>query len=224
MQNINVMATFPGGQVGTALVNNNGNITAVIGIINYNVLNVRTSRTSTINSFVPETVTPGLYQLRMVFRPRDGEWKIITRSDIRERIPNAIPFTVTAEGSLTPGGGYGLALSNFTVNNTTVAQNESFNISLSLRNIKSVIFSGGQAGAALVDNNGNIVEVVRTINRTNPLNSGITWITSMNNSRVTAAPPGQYRLRIVVRPTGGEWRIATLTNNDTPTSIDFTVR
>ena len=36
--------------------------------------------------------------------------------------------------------------------------------------------------------------------------------------------PGRYQLRIVIRQMGGEWRIATLSHNNTPTSIDFTVR
>ncbi|MCL2806004.1 MAG: C10 family peptidase [Treponema sp.] len=223
MQNINVLEAFPGGQIAIALVNNSGSITAVIGTTNYKAMNSRVYRNSTINSFVPDTVAPGQYQLRMVFRLADGEWNIVTRSDLNSNIPNAIPFTVTAERGH-PGGGYGLALTVFTVDKTTVSQNERFTATVRTRNRGEERWGGGQTGAALVDNNGNITAIVGTRN----IGSIRVGYTNANPLEINCVVPdtlrpGQYQLRIVIRPTGGEWRIATLAEN-VPTSIDFTVR
>jgi len=34
---------------------------------------------------------------------------------------------------------------------------------------------------------------------------------------------GQYQLRIIIKPEGGEWRIITDFTGNTPTSVDFTM-
>jgi hypothetical protein len=117
-------------------------------------------------------------------------------------------------------------LHDFTVEKNSVSQNEVFSIFVRTRNISPEEFPGGQLGIALVNNNGNIVggEPVMVFNweRRNPNTTGGRTI---NNCRVpTTVTPGRYRLRIMIRPTGGEWRIATMSVNDAPTSIDFTVR
>jgi hypothetical protein len=224
VRNLGTLSTFPGGQIGTALVNNNGSIAAIIRIVNFNELNPLSNRTSTINSFVPDNVEPGQYQLRMVIRPTDGEWKIITKSAIDNSIPNAINFTVNPYAGVIPGGGYGQALTSFTPSKTSVSQNEPFTISYSFVNMNSTAFPGGNIEAVLMSNNGNIME---TIGRGTTGGRGPGLTTGVGNINCTVPftiDPGQYKLRIIIRPTGvEEWRIATLSTADVLNSIDFTV-
>jgi hypothetical protein len=212
---------FSGGQLGVALVDTSGNITEVIGIRARALLNPGSSSNAIeINCYVPETVRPGQYRVRIVVRPEGGVWRIATLS--MPDIPNVIPFTVTAGEA--NGGGYGLALTAFSASTAAVSQNERFTVTATPRNISTERFPGGQIGAALVDNNGRIVEVIGTRNR-GALNSGsLSGALEINCTVPNTVRPGQYRLRIVFRPTGGEWRIATLSLQDVPNSISFTVR
>jgi hypothetical protein len=222
---------FPGGQFGAALVDNNGNIVEVIGVMNRSELRPGTAWTLAydplvFNTFVPETVSPGQYRLQIVSRITNGEWKIITASDLTAGVPNAINLTVTAETGAR-GGGHGISLNSLTVSSTAATRNTPFTVSVRPQNTGSNDFPGGQLGAALVDNNGNIVEVIGTRNLS-ALTPGRGWFERndplvINCSVPNTVPPGQYRLRIVVRPTDGEWRLATLSLPEVPNSIDFTV-
>ena len=214
---------FIGGQAGVALVDDNGRIITVIGTANYSARNPSTTGTREINCFIPETVRPGQYRLMTVIRPTNGEWRVVTRSAIGDGVPNFINLTVNAEtGSL--GGGYGLAIMSITPDKTTVSQNERFNVVSRTRNISQEAFPGGQMGAAIVDNTGNIVAVIGTASF-NALNSGSTWTRTISNCSVpNTVEPGRYRLMVVVRPNGGEWRIATMSIDNAPNSIEFTVR
>ncbi|MCL2230186.1 MAG: C10 family peptidase [Treponema sp.] len=216
------LENFPGGQVGAALVEASGRIVEVIGIRNRGALNAgSTSGALEFNCFVPETVRAGQYRLMAVVRPDGGQWRIATLA--LPDIPNSINFTVNAERGTT-GGGYGLALTSFASSMTSMRQNERFAVTTAPRNVGMNLFTGGQVGAALVDNNGRIVEVIGTANR-NSLNAGSTSGNITINSTVPdTVRPGQYQLRIVVRPTGGEWRIATLALPNIPTVINITVR
>jgi hypothetical protein len=90
-----------------------------------------------------------------------------------------------------------------------------------IRNRRADRFSGGQIGAALVDNSGNIVEVIGNSNF-GAFDPGWRYKNRTVNCTVSSTvKSGRYRLRIVIRPTGGEWRIATLSIDSIPTSIDF---
>ncbi|MDR2542131.1 MAG: C10 family peptidase [Treponema sp.] len=210
---------FPGGQAGAALVDNSGNIAAIIGTRTPGQRNPGgTASSATMECFVPETVRPGQYQLRMVIRPEGVEqWRVATLS--LPNVPTAINFTVTAGVAM--GGGYGLVLENFSSDKTSVSHNEQFAVTVRPRNRSAERFSG-QAGAALVDNNGNIIAVIGTRNIS--LNVGNQTTSTINCTVPNTVSPGQYQLRIVIRPTGEEWRIATLSLLDIPNSIAFTVR
>jgi len=219
MRNVNNSSTrFLGGQVGAALVDDNNDIVTVIGM---NTMGEGSywSRLEDrpINCIVPETVPLGQYQLRIVTRPTGGEWRIAILS--LPGVPSSIPITVT-EGEPN-GGGYGQTLTVFSTNKTIVSQNESFAVTVQTRNISPDVFPGGQVGAALVNNDGNIVAVIGTAN-TGLRNPGTLAAARDINCKVpNTVDPGQYRLRIVIRPTGGEWKIATLSNDGVPTSINF---
>jgi len=230
IRNLASLDIFPGGQMGIALVDNSiqgidSRIVEIIGIRNRAALNPLTTANSVeINCYVPETVRPGQYRMMTVIRPEGGNWSVVTRSAIGEDVPNAIDITVTP--GVANGGGYGMALTAFNVSKTTVSQNELFTVTPTLRNIAVEAFPGGQLGVALVDNSiqgidGRIVEVIGIINR-NPLNSNAVSNPMVMNCHVPeTVNPGRYQLRIVVRPAGGQWRIATLSNAGVPNSIDF---
>jgi hypothetical protein len=99
---------FPDSYLGVALIDKNNNIAEIMGnvVIFYTLPNA-TSRTFTLGCFVPKTVQPEQYKLRMVIKPlKEEEWKIITKS-AKDDVPNVINFTVTAEG---PASGSGLSM------------------------------------------------------------------------------------------------------------------
>jgi len=226
IRNNSVLDTFNGGRWGVALVNNNNNIVAIIGDNNAGVRAplASTSLFEINNCFVPDTVAQGQYRLRMAVRPEGGDWAIITKSAVGNNVPNAIPFNVTTARG-TPGGGYGMGLAAFTATSTAVTRNEQFSVTFSLRNIGQETFPGGHTGVVIVDNNGNIAGEVMGVGTTQTRNSGgQTALIVRNISIPNYITPGRYQLRIVIRQTGGEWRIATLSHNNTPTGIDFTVR
>jgi len=212
---------FPGGQTGVALVNNSGNIVAVIGTINYNSMNPANSRTSTIKFSVPYSVNAGQYNLRIVTKMNDGEWKIVAHS--LPNVPKSIPFTVTA-GTETgvKGGGYGLWLGKLESEKTTASRNEGFKVSSSLKNVSSETFSA-TAGVALMDYDNNIVAILNTWEISLNANSGTSRTATYKVPSTVA--PGQYKLRIVVKTKDNdEWRVATIAEGDIQTFIDFTVQ
>ena len=230
IRNVSSLDTFPGGQIGMALVDNSNRIITVIRAINFNALNPLSNRNITISYFIPESVTPGRYQLRMVYRLTDrDEWKIISKSAIGDGIPNAINFAITQEASITPGGGYGQRLLVFTADRLTAVRGEAtqFTVTMQMRNMTTEVFSGGQYAAALMDDAGNIVSILGT-GGSGGLGAGTQHVSPRNiNCTVgPAVPPGRYKLRILVRQntTDGLWRVATLSETGVPTSIDFTVR
>jgi hypothetical protein len=226
MRNISALDGFPaGGHIGVVLVDNNDNIVANIGTRSPPGLSTgNTWSTREINCYVPETVLPGQYRLRIVTRPNDGDWRLVTLSEVRNGIPTAIDFTVTPIGGGALGGGHWLSLEVFTADKVSVSHGETFSVRVTTRAVGEDAFPGGRLGVALVDNNGDIVEIIRDINW-NALNPGSTYRgQTINNISVPATVPlGQYRLQIVTRPTDGNWRIASLSRDDTPTSIPFTV-
>ena len=219
---------FSGGHVGVALTNDKDEIVEIIGMnshatSSFNALAPVGQRTATIRCFVPETVEVGQYRLRIVTRTNDEDWKLVTLSEVKKGIPNAIELEVTPYIGVNPGGGYGISLETFTPEKVSVSYGETFSVAVKARKIGEYAFPGGQVGVALADNNGDIVEVFRTMNWA-LLNPGAGYRSqTINNCRIPGTVAhGSYQLRIVVRPEGGEWRIATLAANIS-TSIDFTV-
>jgi hypothetical protein len=80
--------------VGVELINSNGNRVKIFGTRSFNSLSPSGYRTSTLNCFIPGIINPGEYQLRIVTRPTDGDWKIVTASHIGNGIPTSIDFMV----------------------------------------------------------------------------------------------------------------------------------
>jgi hypothetical protein len=217
---VNKQSPFPfDGQTGAALVDSKGNIAAVVGF-------VKLGSKYSINCAVPETVKAGQYGLRVVTRPTGGEWSVVTLYNRTKRVPNVFNITVTEERGA-KGGGYGLALTDFTASKTAVSQNEPFTITSRLKNNGMENFPSGQVGAALVDNSGNIVSVIGTRDEW-VLDVGVGRKTPMatNCTVPNTVPAGQYKLRIVVKAKGkDEWRVATGSADDkVPAALDFEVK
>jgi hypothetical protein len=88
-------------------------------------------------------------------------------------------------------------------------------------------FPGGQVGAALVNNSGDIVKVIGVINYS-AQGAGISrsTITTINSLVPDTVASGQYKLKIVVRPTNGEWKLVerSVIRDGIPNSINFTVQ
>jgi hypothetical protein len=115
----------------------------------------------------------------------------------------------------------------FSTSKTSVLHNEAFTVNVNMRNIGALeSFARGQLGVVLVDSNNTIVENIGTLN-TAGLGIGNTWtVRAINCSVPSAVAKGRYKLRIVTRPTDGEWKLVELSEvrNGVPTSIDFTVQ
>jgi hypothetical protein len=226
VRNNAALDSFPGGHFGIALVDNNGGIIEVIGNRSRSALNPRsTSSSRDIDCSVSGSVRPGQYRLMAVIRPTNGEWRVITRSAIGDGIPSVINVTVT-EGRAAQGGGYGMAVTRLAASKTSVVHNEQFTVTVRLRNISSQRFPGGNYNAALVNDAGVIVAIIRTAHSS--ASARDPGAQSSVSEMICAVPdsvrPGRYQLRAVVRTSGNEWRIVTDSYNNTPTSIDFTVR
>jgi hypothetical protein len=95
MRNIGTLESFPGGHIGVVLVDNNDNIVEFIGTRSASGLGVgNTWSTREINCYIPETVMPGQYRLRIVTKPNDGDWRIVELSEVRNGVPTSIDFEV----------------------------------------------------------------------------------------------------------------------------------
>jgi hypothetical protein len=124
------------------------------------------------------------------------------------------------------GGGYGMAVTNITSDKTTISQGDAtpFNAGAAFRNISAETYTGGDWGIALVDNNGFIMAVLgfRSLGSRDPgANINLGYVSCIVPSAVKS---GTYKLQMVIRTTGNDWRIATDSYNGSPTSINFTVQ
>jgi len=120
-----------------------------------------------------------------------------------------------------------MALNNFSSNKTSVNKNEQFAVTMQIRNISTFgAFSGGQIGAALVNNNGEIITVIGNNNRAALNQQSIAGAATINCSIPESVTSGQYKLMAVVRETGEEWRVITKSavGDDIPNSININVQ
>ena len=90
---------FPGGQVGAALVDNNGRIVEVIGFRNRSTMNAgSTSSALSFTCVVPNTVRTGTYRLMAVVKQGSGEWRLVTLA--LPDVPNSINFQVNVNRNI----------------------------------------------------------------------------------------------------------------------------
>jgi len=120
-----------------------------------------------------------------------------------------------------------LALSEFSSETNSVSKNEPFNVNIKLKNLNNEEFPGNfYYGAALIDNDGKIVEVLGNNKISGGLNANAGWSTTRTVScKVSDAASGSYRLRVVIKSAGSnDWRLVTMAVDGVPTAIDFTVK
>jgi len=131
---------------------------------------------------------------------------------------------ILPEGPGAKGGGYGLSLRRFNPDKTAVSKNEEFTVDHTLNDLSSKSFPGALSGVALMDDGNNIAEILGTMN--------MAPVADLNRSNKkikckvpSAAAPGEYKLRIVVKTEGkDEWRVVTSADGNIKTFVDFTVR
>jgi hypothetical protein len=117
---------------------------------------------------------------------------------------------------------YVFGLTAFIADKTSASQNELLTVTPTITSF--CFFSGGQAGVALVNNNGGIAAVIGTRNMGTTWQPGSRAAMEMNCFIPETVNPGQYRLMAVTRIEGGEWKIITVSAENSPTSIGFEVR
>ena len=113
----------------------------------------------------------------------------------------------------------------FTSTATSAQTDEPFQVSVKIENAGWEEFPGGKLGVALVDSNEQIVETVGTYaNTLGKLQAGAYFPITYNIACKIpdSVTKGQYRLKVVTKPTDGNWKIATLSAN-CPVHIDFLV-
>jgi hypothetical protein len=130
--------------------------------------------------------------------------------------------------------GHELVLRRFiTANKTSVSQNELFLVAAEVINVRGEFPGGqtsstrlGQFGAALVDNNGNIVEVIGSLNLER-YDKKLRWVGLPILSFVPeTVMPGRYSLMVVAKPQGGSrWELVeqSIAEGVIPKAIEITV-
>jgi len=140
-----------------------------------------------------------------------------------------VAVVITAAGAVCAAycasDGYGMGLEAFSSDKTSALRNEAFTVTARLKNIGAEKFPGGPTGAALVDNNGGIAAIVGEFNQSfKPLNPGESINAKISCFVPDKTAPGQYRLMIVIRPKGKEWKtVEASANGNTAAAIPFTL-
>jgi len=120
--------------------------------------------------------------------------------------------------------GYGMGVEAFSVDKAAAFHGEAFIVSAQVKNISADKFPGGPMGAALVDNNGGVAAVVGIFNTFKPINPGESLSAKINCSLPNDVPAGQYRLMIVIRPKGKDWKtVEASAGGGVATAIPFTL-
>jgi len=120
--------------------------------------------------------------------------------------------------------GYGMGVEAFSSDKSSALHNEAFTVLAQVKNISADKFPGGPVGAALVDNNGGVAAVVGIFNSFKPLNPGESLSAKINCAAPNDVTPGQYKLMIVIRPKGKDWKtVETSASGGVPTAVAFTL-
>jgi hypothetical protein len=181
--------------------------------------------TNTAHGFIVDGYdSTGSFHINWGWGGRYDEWYTLNNLNPRGRreFYNNQYIIINIKPNAGGVGSNDLGLLGFTTSKTTISQNELITVT---PNISSFgFFPGGQVGAAVVDNNNRIVAVIGRRNMDTTWQPGSKHEMAMNCFIPETVSPGQYRLMAVTRLTNREWRIATLSVDNSPTSIDFTVR
>jgi hypothetical protein len=214
---------LPLDSIGLALVDNNDNFEAFV--YRANTGNIGSSISTSGGSskcLVPNTVRPGQYRLKIVFKLKGENWKLAEFPENINDVPNSIDITV-ADGEA-PDIGYGLGLERFSPAKTSAFQEEPFKIILGVVNIISDRIEDGQLRAVLFDMDGNMVADIAT-KALERLYSRDYKSVTLNCSIPASVAPGQYILKIDFKPSNQtERKIIDFSLPNIPNSINFEVQ
>ncbi|MDR1730014.1 MAG: thiol protease/hemagglutinin PrtT [Prevotellaceae bacterium] len=191
------------GTAGIALVNGNDEIVEMIYSGDFPSLFSGKSgekRSTNATCFVSENVVPGNYKLRVMMKPPEGEWEIVTaRLDGIDRLDIEVKSNIRTEYELT-------LYDNLSSTVVSIDRGEVFSVSMQVKNFGIKAFEGC-FGIALIDNNNQIVEITGTDSGTgNVLGVDSQAPVSITSAISSAVPAGSYTLRAVERATGStEW-------------------
>jgi len=150
---------------------------------------------------------------------KDGYYSLDSLNPGHSQYPTGFSYEPYAIINIQPDkssiGSNEMALDSFTIEKTSISQYEQFNIKARIKSFGT--FPNGQAGAALIDNTDNIAKVIGIRNFTSSYNMEAYVPEDVN--------PGQYKLRIVTRFEGGQWKKVTLSDRkaNIPNFINLTV-
>ncbi len=210
---------------GAALIDGGGNIAAVVGSIKIIALPADWSFSRTFKCAAPGIVKPGRYRLRIIVKAiGKDEWHVATMAS--SGVPTSIDFTVNPPAAPAPVGGYNLELVNFEPSKTSVSRKEPFAVKSRLKNVSPTeTFPGGYLGVAIVDERGNILEILGTFSHRDKRAPGEVYdLKTIDCAVPEYVSPGRYKIRTIVKSNDNEeWRIATLAASGVPAVIDLTV-
>jgi len=112
--------------------------------------------------------------------------------------------------------------STFLTSSAAVPHETPFTVSARVWNIGQATFPGSSLGVALVNSDGQIVEIIGSTLIESLENSSVTFLTNITCNIPNSVSEGQYKLKAVIRHTNGNWEIINA-SKDCPSSIDFQV-
>ena len=186
------------GVVGIILVDGSDNLVEVISMRDMSLDSYHYYSTYNMNCIVPESVKAGNYNIRAVGKQTGAlSWNIIS-SKLPLNVANSV---VTHSMKIYKD-------SKLSSSATTAKRGEIFTVSARFINRGVSMFSG-DVGAALVDDNDRILEVIGTFRIGVSLGSEYSWTNTFDAACgvSTAISAGNYKIRAVAKPEGKDWSI-----------------
>ena len=198
------------GSIGVAIVDGEDNILSVIGQKLISNLKPGYSATPfTVSAKIPVSFTPGSYRIRVVYKPSDiSQWFIATGTP---GYIDELALTITGNPPLVTHNivlaselriiDMGMGMGTQYVNKGGVVS-----VMVNCRNLGAPIT--GDFGVALVDDGDQILEIIgrHYENYNLPAGDYSGYIIIPGGIGQTIAP-GNYKIRVVFRPTGADWSI-----------------
>ena len=110
----------------------------------------------------------------------------------------------------------------FTASSSSLQHNMPFTVSTRVWNIGPATFPGGSLGMALVNSDGQMVEIIGSNDIESLDNMYMTFLTDITCNIPLSVPQGQYKLKAVIKPAGGDWEIINASSG-CPNNIEIQV-
>jgi len=110
----------------------------------------------------------------------------------------------------------------FTASSSSLQHNMPFTVSTRVWNIGPATFPGGSLGMALVNSDGQMVEIIGSNDIESLDNMYMTFLTDITCNIPLSVPQGQYKLKAVIKPADGDWEIINASSG-CPNNINIQV-